>query len=151
MLIEKELHRALSYNDTNDFYKFSNVRYAQPPTGELRFRAPRPPLRDRTTIHNGSETRICPQGVPEWQRKAFGPISKYASGAPFALENWEKDIATMEPPNIDFYSNNTEDCLFLDVYVPRKVLEKKKKHHKGFKGVPVLAWVGSCWLHSFSH
>ena len=137
----------MTYNDANDFYKFSNIRYAQPPVGELRFRAPRAPLTDRITVRNGSEIRICPQGVPEWQLKAFAPITKYSSGAPFTLENWEKDIATMEPPKIDFYSGNTEDCLFLDVYVPAKVLEKKRKHSKGFKGVPVLAWVCSRLLH----
>lgn len=94
------LHPQESY----DAYIFSNIRFAAPPTGTLRFGAPQPPLEDRTTVHDGSIGFICPQAEPTYlpQAKSTDPAS--------------------------------EDCLFLDVIVPRKVL------NGDLGDVPVLFW-----------
>ncbi|KAK8855116.1 carboxylesterase family protein-like protein [Apiospora arundinis] len=91
-----EVHKAITYNATTDVYKFSNIRYAQPPSGQLRFRAPLPPLEDRSRIQDGAQYRACPQGIPHWQANAYIPIGKYTgpSAPPFSLETWEHDIAT---------------------------------------------------------
>ena len=53
-----ELQQATLYNSTGQFYNFSNIRYAAPPTGNLRFRAPQPPARNRSTVQKGSPDRI---------------------------------------------------------------------------------------------
>lgn len=75
----QELHQALAYNETTDIYTFSNIRYTQSPTGNLRFRGPAAPLVDRSTVRNGSEQRTCPQGIPAWQSKAFAPIDEFSA------------------------------------------------------------------------
>ncbi|KAJ3492800.1 hypothetical protein NLG97_g5135 [Lecanicillium saksenae] len=137
-----ELHQALNYNETTEIYTFSNIRYAQAPTSKLRFRAPAPPLVDRGAVRNGSEHRTCPQAIPAWQSKAFVPIDEFsASGKPFNLTAWEQAIEDAPPIPIDTTKGTTEDCLFLDVHVPKKILERAQRHPKGFHGVPVLVWV----------
>lgn len=84
---------------------FSNVRFAAAPIGEFRFGPPQPPVVDRSKIHDGSEGFICPAA---WAGNAI------------------------LPPGYD--APQSEDCLFLDVIVPRAVLN-------GDVGkVPVLFW-----------
>ncbi|RBQ68334.1 hypothetical protein FVER14953_13995 [Fusarium verticillioides] len=135
-----ELHRAIWHNLDTDLYKFQNVRYGRSPTGKLRFRAPRPPLENRTVVQTGAGTRICPQGQPQWQAKTLMAIGKYSNPTvPFTLEGWVEAIenGTVPPGNIN--ANATEDCLLLDVYVPRKVLKAAGTSDK--QGVPVLVFI----------
>lgn len=89
---------------------FSNIRFAAPPTGDFRFGLPQPPAVDRSKIHDGTEGGLtCPGALP---------------GVPVL------------PPIYD--TPQGEDCLFLDVVVPRKVLSGE------FSNVPVAFWyVGS--------
>ncbi|RFN54486.1 carboxylesterase family protein [Fusarium flagelliforme] len=134
-----ELHRALSHDTNTDTYKFSNIRYAQPPTGNLRFRAPVPPLTNRDVIQTGEEVRACPQGIPLWQARAVKPTAKYSNGKEFNLQNWEADIKNYTPTAGKPPPPTTEDCLFLDVHVPRKVLDNAKEG-KGCD-TPVLVWI----------
>jgi len=61
-----ELHQASLYNSTGGFYNFSNIRYAAPPTGENRFRAPVLPATNRSAVQTGLPARICPQADPAW-------------------------------------------------------------------------------------
>ncbi|KAI9151316.1 acetylcholinesterase [Paramyrothecium foliicola] len=138
-------HQALAYNSTTDVYKFSNIRYAQAPTGELRFRAPLAPVTNRTAIENGSQYRACPQAMPLWQASAYIPIGKYSSGSvPFSLEGWKKDIAAGQPPPglLETMNDNvSEDCLFLDVHTPRRIFKRAAGGHQIDKGAPVLVWI----------
>lgn len=87
-----------------DAYVFSNIRFAAPPTGSLRFGAPQAPPEDRSTIHDGSVGFICPQTSPGYF------------------------------PDASVNGTSSEDCLFLDVIVPRGVLAGD------FGEVPVLFW-----------
>lgn len=87
-----------------DAYVFSNIRFAAPPTGSLRFGAPQAPPEDRSTIHDGRFGFICPQTSPAYLPDASVP------------------------------GTSSEDCLFLDVIVPRGVLAGD------FGEVPVLFW-----------
>ncbi|EEU37881.1 uncharacterized protein NECHADRAFT_88162 [Fusarium vanettenii 77-13-4] len=49
-----EIHQAISFNvETGHYNNFSNTRYARLPTGELRFAAPQPPVKDRKTVQKG--------------------------------------------------------------------------------------------------
>ncbi|KAF9886937.1 hypothetical protein FE257_010678 [Aspergillus nanangensis] len=100
--------RASQYNKDADVYTFRNIRYGAPPVGELRWARPAPPKYTHG-IQDGS----------------YGP-----NCIPIALPGSEGD----------HMSENTttkadEDCLFLDAYVPRKVLRKHKRN------TPVVVWI----------
>lgn len=137
--ILQEIHQALSHDPKTDAYLFQNVRYAQAPTGNLRFRAPSPPLTDRDSVKNGEELRVCPQGLPEWQIKATSAAGKFANpNEPFSIDAWVETIRNATIPDVDFNKGTSEDCLFLDVHVPRNVFEGCKKQKPGS---PVLVWV----------
>ncbi|KAK8030416.1 hypothetical protein PG990_000150 [Apiospora arundinis] len=130
------------------YTRFSNIRYVQAPTGQLRFRAPLPPLEDRTTVQDGAQYRTCPQGILRWQANGYIPIGKYTGpcAPPFSLETWERDIATSQPPPglLETINDNTsEDCLFLDVHVHRRAFETRglsttKREGTGKKGALVV-------------
>jgi acetylcholinesterase len=45
--------------DTGNFYNFSNIRYAAPPVGELRFAPPQPPAENRSTVNDGGTSRYA--------------------------------------------------------------------------------------------
>ncbi|KAL2843714.1 Alpha/Beta hydrolase protein [Aspergillus pseudoustus] len=135
------LHQAISYNASSEIYKFQNIRYANNPTLDLRFRAPTAPDTNRSAVQTGERPRTCPQGIPEWQVKGTAASTKYMNpDQPFTLEAWEQDFlnATL-PPNRDFNRDTTEDCLFLDVHVPRKVFHRARKGASG--GAPVLVFI----------
>ena len=98
-------------NQSNVYYNFSNIRYAAPPLGNLRFSAPVAPINNRSAgVQDGSYGNICPNSFTSWQ---IGALS-LAAGA----------------------SNENEDCLFLDVVVPKSVYDNKSKRGP----VPVLVW-----------
>ncbi|KAL9619834.1 MAG: hypothetical protein Q9160_005574 [Pyrenula sp. 1 TL-2023] len=87
--------------------------------------------------------RTCPQGVPVWQAKAFGPIGRFSNGQPFTLAAWEASIANSSSSISDFNAigGASEDCLFLDVYVPRDVLQKSHTDSKKREGASILVWI----------
>lgn len=98
-------------NQSNVYYNFSNIRYAAPPLGSLRFSAPAPPLNNRSAgVQEGSYGNICPNSYTSWQIGALA----LNPGA----------------------SNENEDCLFLDVVVPKSVYDNKSKRGP----VPTLVW-----------
>ncbi|KAL1641763.1 hypothetical protein SLS58_005802 [Diplodia intermedia] len=110
-----ERYRAAEYNQAGDYFNFSNIRYATPPLGDLRFKAPVPPVTGRMGINDGSVGRICPQ-------------------APAAHSSHNSSSTTRDP-------RESEDCLFLDVIVPRKVFEKASHRRRdGGADAPVLVW-----------
>lgn len=120
---------------TGGYYSFSNIRYAAPPVGDLRFAAPQAPAVDRSQVQTGSVNRICPQASPAWEIIAGQWIPEYL------LEN--KTSFTMSDFNLTIPSSNssaatntgeTEDCLFLDVVVPEGIFNSNKQH-------PVLVWI----------
>ncbi|KAK3291537.1 Alpha/Beta hydrolase protein [Chaetomium fimeti] len=137
-----ELHQALKHNETTDVYKFSNIRYAQAPVGDLRWRSPKAPKTDRSAPKNGDGVRTCPQGVPDWQSRAFIPTGRYTGGVPWNLTTWVEAIDASTPFDQAIFNGNvTEDCLFLDLHVPGKVLSKAIKNKKGSRDVPVLVFI----------
>jgi carboxylesterase type B len=118
--------------ETGGYYNFSNIRYAAPPLGDLRFRAPQKPATDRT-VDDGSVGRICPQASPSWEGIAAEFLPEYLQGQPINITAGAGDVIPTETdPRI------TEDCLFLDVLVPEKVLS-----NAGKKKVPVLGELSS--------
>lgn len=101
------------YNATIDHNIWQGIRYAAPPTGENRWRAPQAPTtpRDRETrpvLAAKSLPERCPQTQPAPQ------------------------------PSPDNYTGS-EDCLFLSVYAPAKAVGREEEGKK--KLLPVWVWI----------
>ncbi|KIX92895.1 uncharacterized protein Z520_11371 [Fonsecaea multimorphosa CBS 102226] len=122
------LHQAIGYNETFDFYNFSNIRYARPPTGSLRFTAPQPPLTNRT-LQDGSSGGICPQSYPVWYLCGLALLS----GSINSTDACDASLIPKPEPT------EQEDCLFLDVIVPKQIFANASTKHT--TGAPVMVWV----------
>ncbi len=107
--------------DGTQYYNFSNVRFAASPTGEHRFQAPTHPAVNRSVVQIGQQQYICPQGVETWLDVA----SEVVSGANLTYTA----VPPIGPSNQTVFDHRqTEDCLFLDVLVPRHIFDNR--HHK---------------------
>lgn len=126
------LHRATSFNSTGNFYNFSNIRYAAPPTGENRFRVPQQPETDRSTVQTGLPDRICAQANPAWLNTADQFLELYLAGQ----TEFNASSFNSTNPEIPQDPRTTEDCLFLDVVVPKTIFDAGKNCK-----APVLVWV----------
>ena len=89
--------------------------------GELRFAPPLAPTGRNTTINNGSVGKICPQANPKWELTAAVFDVDYLTGQKYnpASDPAGKSsgIPTQDP-------RSSEDCLFLDVVVPKQIFAK---------------------------
>ncbi|KAL8708032.1 MAG: hypothetical protein Q9220_007028 [cf. Caloplaca sp. 1 TL-2023] len=135
------LHQASGFNTSGRTYNFSNIRYAEPPVGNLRFRAPIPPQTANRSVDNGLIGRVCPQAAPAWEAIALQFDPAYLTGKPFNASDAEAALAAAvsHPPVLD--SRTTEDCLFLDVVVPEQVYSHASQSGRSKKGAPVLVWI----------
>ncbi|KAG9524404.1 carboxylesterase family protein-like protein, partial [Aureobasidium melanogenum] len=129
--------QASAFNVTGGYYNFSNIRYAAPPVGDLRFAAPQAPAVNRSEVQTGSVNRICPQANPAWDAIAAQWIPEYLldnktsfsmSDFNLSTSNSNSSAATVTDPS------ETEDCLFLDVMVPEAIFNSNEQH-------PVLVWI----------
>jgi carboxylesterase type B len=114
---------------TQSYYTFSNIRYAAPPVGDLRWREAVAPQENRTAIQSNPDDITCPQGTSTWQIRTSSQLNGY--------------LDTGIVPNVSFANLTSllqagqEDCLFLDVLAPKKVFD----HVKNGSKVPVLVWI----------
>lgn len=153
-----ELHRAISFNvcissfcihvccfyadhfwqSTQGLYNFSNIRYAAPPVGDLRFRAPVWPEKNRTQIQDGSVGRVCPQASTIWAQDIQGPfLASLLTGSKF---NQSTNISSYPYVPAKQDPRTTEDCLFLDVVVPKKIFDRGQ-NQTSKKLAPVIVWI----------
>ncbi|KAM5353345.1 hypothetical protein ACJZ2D_016752 [Fusarium nematophilum] len=130
------LHRAADFNETGGYYNFSNIRYAAPPLGHLRFRAPAPPAIDRSVIQDGLESRMCPQNYPPWMA-TIGWVPEYLQSGALPNTTAEAGPSTNTSSASPRDPSQNEDCLFLDVMVSQETF---KKAGQGY-GAPVLVWI----------
>ncbi|KII87402.1 hypothetical protein PLICRDRAFT_177155 [Plicaturopsis crispa FD-325 SS-3] len=95
-------------NSTTNITSFLGVRYAAPPTGSLRWRAPQ-----------------SPEFVPGLQQANAFQATCFEAGS---------GISPTDPPlkKRAAAPSASEDCLFLDVYVPGSASERT---------VPVIVWI----------
>ncbi|KAK4862604.1 hypothetical protein LT330_002737 [Penicillium expansum] len=123
-----EIHQAISYDTGLETYNFTNIRYAAPPVGSLRFAAPSYPEVNRTQVQTGAEARICPQAVPSWMEDSMSSAISYVTNG---------SVTSLGFVLLD--TRASEDCLFLDVVVPKKIFNDTGKKHA--KKAPVLVWI----------
>jgi hypothetical protein len=91
-------YRASSYDSVDDVYTFTNIRFAAPPTGRFRFKAPQRPFK-QLKIQDGSRGYSCYQSVP----------TQFLVAKP-ALDG----------------ITQSEDCLFLDLFVPGYIVRASR-------------------------
>ena len=103
---------------------FKNIRYAAPPTGDLRWAKPAAPTPE-SGIQDGSYGPICIQ-APTRGPQLEGEGADSPTGG--ALDQLLGDIPV---PSLQEAS---EDCLFLDLYVPAKAIEDPSLR------LPVISW-----------
>ncbi|OXV09623.1 hypothetical protein Egran_02614, partial [Elaphomyces granulatus] len=116
---------------TGGFYNFSNIRYAAPPVGNLRFQPPSEPETNRTSIDQGTVGRMCPQSTGLWVLEALEFVANYTQRLPF-----DPSLYTA-PTKLPMDPRETEDCLFLDVVVSQKAFEGANDG----SGAPVMLWI----------
>ncbi|KAJ5344448.1 hypothetical protein N7452_002452 [Penicillium brevicompactum] len=109
-----------------------------PPVGDLRFRAPAAPKVNRQHIQNGSVPRVCPQAAPVWSGAQTTFVLDYLAGVPF---NGSSDISDYPYTPTKQEASVSEDCLFLDVTVPKKVFDRTKATTDRKNLAPVLVWI----------
>ncbi|PBP16536.1 alpha/beta-hydrolase [Diplocarpon rosae] len=123
---------------TGQFYNFSNIRYAAPPVGSLRFAPPTAPsVHGLVEVNDGSLMRVCPNAVPAWSTVAVQWLTEGINTinitAGYTPPNLSQNSSSIPPP----VPGTSEDCLFLDVLVPRAVFDENMKS----KGAPVVVWI----------
>lgn len=111
-------------NNDLQIYVFKNIRFAAPPVGNLRWAKPAPP-NPESSIQDGSYGPICVQ-APIQGPQLTGPGASSPIGQ--ALNQFLAGIP------IPSFKAASEDCLFLDVYVPAKAVE-----NPGLR-LPVISW-----------
>lgn len=111
--------------ESGAYYNFSNIRYAAPPVGKLRFADPAPPLVERT-VQDGSVGNVCIQSSPG-----------YFGGAVEGLG----DLINSFPQGISSQLAS-EDCLFLDVMAPIQLFDGARSNTLGLAPVLVNIYGG---------
>jgi carboxylesterase type B len=96
--------------------------------GPLRWVAPQEPLTNRTVVQTGDIGKACPQSYPTWYLRG----KQYIAGNPNAGTLSPEQL--IPPPD----PRETEDCLFLDVLVPKAVFDSRGSK-EGL--APVMIWV----------
>lgn len=125
----------MAAQNSGQYYNFSNVRYAAPPTGNLRFAPPHAPT-GKKVFNDGSKPVICYQGIPSW----FTYSAAWVANGTKAFNISDR----YHPPNITTLPAqdpaSSEDCLFLDVMTPKAAFDKAGRG----RGAPVyvkLVWI----------
>ncbi|KAF2422984.1 alpha/beta-hydrolase [Tothia fuscella] len=141
-------HRGYVFPDAGDaseappYIKFSNIRYAEPPLGNLRWAPPTTYYSETGETEDGLEERACPQVNPGWYGNTMDFVACYLNPT-CNLNQWKDpiDFGQYKPSYPDGgvlpgTPPRSEDCLLLDVYVPKAAWDTK-----GTKKVPVVVWI----------
>lgn len=97
-------------------------------------------------MQTGSAGVICPAANPQWSAVASSFLEALALGQPFnytaTVAQLQAEAANASAPVPD--PRTSEDCLFLDVMVPKAIFEgaySSRKRGSPSKGSPVLVWI----------
>ncbi|RDL40751.1 Carboxylic ester hydrolase [Venustampulla echinocandica] len=127
-----ELHQP-TFNESGQYYNFSNVRYAAPPLGNLRFAPPTSPNLKTKLFNDGSKDVSCIQAVPWWTNYTNAWLTQGTDAFNISAGYQVPNITTLprQPPA------QQEDCLFLDIMVPKAIYDNANR----CCGAPVMVWI----------
>jgi len=98
-------------------------------------------------VQNGSFSPICPQALPAWSPIGNAFVRAFAAGNASTFNYTAAVIASQVAASAAApytpTAQETEDCLFLDVVVPKKIFDNGnnlRKRQAGAGGAPVLVW-----------
>ncbi|KAI9710447.1 MAG: hypothetical protein M1812_007415 [Candelaria pacifica] len=129
--------RASSYESDEKLFVFNNIRFGEPPVGDLRFAAP-VEAQQNLTIQSGLDERICIQGFPTWTQLGATWLPLYLSGNTAGIDGFLANPPLLDPTKLPAMGpTETEDCLFLDVVVPQGIFENRTESGLA----PVLVWI----------
>ncbi|MCJ1379135.1 hypothetical protein MMC17_002235 [Xylographa soralifera] len=120
------IYQAASYDALNDIYKWSNIRFAAPPVGELRWAKPAPAPKN-STLQDGSYGSKCPQA-------AIKGLNVLGDGSDSPLGTAVDSIVDQILAPV--MMGGSEDCLFLDIYVPGAAVRSPSTTR-----LPVIHWI----------
>lgn len=136
-----ETHQGF-WTDSKNYLNFSNIPYAAPPIGEGRFNVPwYPEYNESAPVNNGTRRAICPQFQVGWGSAAKEFVHDMLL-EPVLPGKWKDPITTDQyehyekKPQLD--PESSEDCLLLDVLVPKIVWERR--NNRDIKG-PTIVWI----------
>ena len=99
------------------------------------------PTGRNTTINDGGIGVVCPQANPAWGLIAPGFDAAYLAGKPYNLSAAQASLPSSSGSLPKQDPRTTEDCLFLDVVVPRSIFQQASNSINGSSGAPVLVWI----------
>ncbi|EKG20845.1 hypothetical protein MPH_01828 [Macrophomina phaseolina MS6] len=130
-------YRASTLRQATGYYEFLDIRYAAAPLDHLRFQPAVPPRVGKPFIQEYRERRICPQAASSLPPAAIQPKPQSSVNQTVPLHHSSK--SDLKP---DRRQSETEDCLFLDIYVPKPILDRRRHVVEGeIQGVPVIVWI----------
>jgi hypothetical protein len=127
-----EIHQAIAHDEALGYYNFSNIPFAAPPIGHLRFKAPRPPLRRNRKIPNkGDQPKICPQATTGWNAVTANFFFAYAQLLATGQTSRLDAVPVLNRSQVSIFNykpkvGESEDCLYLDVLVPDAIYNAGK-------------------------
>jgi len=132
----REKSKLTRIQETGQYFNFSNIPYAQPPVGDLRFKRSVPLVTPDRVVNDGSVTRICPQARPQWMLTSTPPIPLPPGAPPPAAAPPGPPPGFVPGPD----PRESEDCLLLDVFVPQSVFEAAQ-NPVAPQLAPVVVWI----------
>lgn len=98
-------------------------------------------------MQNGSVGRVCPQADPNWlpiaSQLQVDIIAGNVSSFNYSAHNQQLQVILQNtPPTPQTDGRVTEDCLFLDVIVPKAIFDKATSQRRRCQatGAPVIVW-----------
>ncbi|KAN0096299.1 alpha/beta-hydrolase [Hyaloscypha variabilis] len=127
-------HLLTDSQTTGNFYNFSNIPYAAPPVGNLRFTAPQAhPTPSPVPTNDGSRFAVCPNAIPAWTNVATQWLTEGIDTLNISAGYTPPTITSLPTP----IYGTSEDCLLLDVLVPKAIFDNAGTG----AGAPVLVWI----------
>jgi acetyl esterase/lipase len=107
------------------------------------------PTGRNTVVQNGSVDRICPQAYPAWLAVGDEFVAALIAGNGSTFNTTavvqQLEIEEQNAPPAQLDPRTTEDCLFLDVIVPKKVFDGANSNsrikRRQSSGAPVVVWI----------
>lgn len=105
----------------------------------MRWKLPVAPEKNRTHVQTGDVGRVCPNALPLWGLLQTQWLPDYWNHTAFHIST---NISSYPYNPLPADGRTTEDCLFLDVLVPKRIFDQNnKKGSEHEQLAPVLVWI----------